>query len=212
MANIVNACSQLQYNNEDVLLPACHELARPYRVRHITPANITLATYALCRLQFYDSKYFSAYLAEATNGSRIKLMRPATLIDLMFGCIRADVVHFVQFMEIIKSDTTPATLHPASCCFRLLRDPKRVNNLHNFPLVRLISVASVQGLRDEAFMNTIKDEVCDPQKEFRVHCLLVLCISFSKKTDKEASHMLNDEMWHVLSNALGVSMRICVQH
>jgi len=102
LANILSACSSIQYRDEALLTRFCQELSKPERIRQLSPAGVGVATLALCRLQFYDGKYFSEYLKESTRSRKINVTRPTTLIDLMFGAVRADVVHFAQFMEIIK--------------------------------------------------------------------------------------------------------------
>jgi len=148
MANIVNGCCLMQYREEAFLVRICQELSKDENIQALSPGGISLATLALCRLQFYDSRFFSACLRECTTPQKIATVRPGTLIDVMFGCVRADVIHFVQFMEIIKT----------------LREPRKLAYLLNFPFVRLVSIAAILGLRDELLLKGLKEEVLNESR------------------------------------------------
>lgn len=102
LATIINSCELLFYKDEELLSNVCQLLTQEDTLRRLTPNGISLATLGLCRLQFYDPSFFGEYLKLCTSPEMISNVRPNTLIDLMFGSMRAEVVNFSQFMAIIK--------------------------------------------------------------------------------------------------------------
>eukprot|EP00210_Caulerpa_lentillifera_P007702 g7353.t1 len=148
LATIVNACELLYYKDQELLSNVCRLLTQEKALARLPSNGVSLVTLGLCRLQFYDPSFFGEYLKLCTSPERISTIRPNTLIDLMFGSMRAEVANFSQFMAVIKE----------------IREPRILMTLMNFSLVRLITVASLIGLRDETFLNNIKQEVLNKER------------------------------------------------